>query len=59
MEVETTVAQQEAMSQVAHSAHQAVASVEVAQHSAEAVQVAVTTQTEEVPSEDIDNDIKI
>ena len=59
VEVETTVAQQEAMSQVAHSAHQAVASVVVAQHSAEVVQVAVTTQTEEVPSEDIDNDIKI
>lgn len=59
VEVETTVAQQEAMSQVVHSAHQAAASVEVAQHSAEAVQVAVTTQTEEVPSEDIDNDIKI
>ena len=59
VEVETTVAQQEAMSQVAHSAHQAVASVVVAPHSAEVVQVAVTTQTEEVPSEDIDNDIKI
>ena len=59
VEVETMVAQQEAMSQVVHSVHQAVASVEVAQHSAEAVQVAVTTQTEEVPSEDIDNDIKI
>lgn len=59
VEVETMVAQQEAMSQVAHSAHQAAASVEVVQHSAEAVQVAVTTQTEEVPSEDIDNDIKI
>ena len=59
VEVETMVAQQEAMSQVAHSAHQAVALVVVAQHSAEAVLVAVTTQTEEVPSEDIDNDIKI
>ena len=59
VEVGTMVAQQEAMSQVAHSAHQAVASVVVAQHSAEVVQVAVTTQTEEVPSEDIDNDIKI
>ena len=58
VEVETTVAQQEAMSQVAHSAHQAVALVVVAQHSAEAAQEAVTTQTEEVPSEDIDNDTK-
>lgn len=59
VEAETMVAQQEAMSQVAHSVHQAVASVVVAQHSAEAVQEAVITQTEEVPSEDIDNDIKI
>ena len=59
VEAETMVAQQEVMSQVARSVHQAVASVEVAQHSAEAVQEAVITQTEEVPSVDIDNDIKI
>ena len=57
--VEVTVAQQEAMSQVAHSVPQATALVEVAQHSVVVAQVEVITQTEEVPSEDIDNDIKI
>lgn len=56
--VEVTVAQQEAMSQVAHSAPQATALVEVAQHSVVVAQVEVITQTEEVPSEDIDNDIR-
>ena len=57
--VEVTVVQQEAMSQVAHSAPQATALVEVAQHLVVVAQVEVITQTEEVPSEDIDNDIKI
>ena len=57
--VEVTVVQQEAMSQVAHSVPQATALVEVAQHSVVVAQVEVITQTEEVPSEDIDNDIKI
>ena len=56
--VEVTVAQQEAMSQVAHSAPQATALVEVAQHSVVVAQVEVITQTEGVPSEDIDNDIR-
>ena len=59
VEVGTTVAQQEAMSQVAHSVNQATVSVVVAQHLAEAAQVVEAFQTEEVPSEDIDNDIKI
>ena len=59
VEAETTVAQQEAMSQVARLAHRTTVLVVVAQHLEEAAQEAVTTQTEEVRSEDIDNDIKI
>lgn len=59
VEVETTVAQQEAMSQVAHSVHQATASVVVVQHLAEAVQVVEAFQTEVAHLVDIDNDIKI
>ena len=59
VEVGTTVAQQEAMSQVAHSAHQATASVVVAQHLAEAAQVVEAFQTEVAHLVDIDNDIKI
>lgn len=59
VEVGTTVAQQEAMSQVAHSMHQATASVVVAQHLAEAAQVVEAFQTEVAHLVDIDNDIKI
>ena len=59
VEVETTVAQQEAMSQVAHSVHQATASVVVAQHLAEAAQEVEAFQTEVAHLVDIDNDIKI
>lgn len=59
VEVEAMVAQQEAMSQVAHSVHQATASVVVAQHLAEAAQVAETFLTEVAHLVDIDNDIKI
>lgn len=59
VEVETTVAQQEAMSQVAHLVHQATASVVVAQHLAEAVQVVEAFQAEVAHLVDIDNDIKI
>ena len=59
VEVGTTVAQQEAMSQVAHSVHQATASVVVAQHLAEAAQVVEAFQTEVAHLVDIDNDIKI
>lgn len=59
VEVETTVAQQEAMSQVAHSVNQATASVVVAQHLAEAAQVVEVFQTEVAHLVDIDNDIKI
>lgn len=59
VEVETMVAQQEAMSQVAHSVHQATASVVVAQHLAEAAQVVEAFQTEVAHLVDIDNDIKI
>lgn len=59
VEVGTTVAQQEAMSQVAHSVHQATASVVVVQHLAEAAQVVEAFQTEVAHLVDIDNDIKI
>ena len=59
VEVGTMVAQQEAMSQVAHSVHQATASVVVAQHLAEAAQVVEAFQTEVAHLVDIDNDIKI
>ena len=59
VEVETMVAQQEAMSQVAHSMHQATASVVVVQHLAEAAQVVEAFQTEVAHLVDIDNDIKI
>ena len=59
VEVGTMVAQQEAMSQVAHSMHQATASVVVAQHLAEAAQVVEAFQTEVAHLVDIDNDIKI
>ena len=59
VEVGTTIAQQEAMSQVAHSAHQTTASVVVAQHLAEAAQVVEVFQTEVAHLVDIDNDIKI
>lgn len=59
VEVGTMAAQQEAMSQVAHSMHQATASVVVAQHLAEAVQVVEAFQTEVAHLVDIDNDIKI
>ena len=59
VEVGTMVAQQEAMSQVAHSMHQATASVVVAQHLAEATQVVEAFQTEVAHLVDIDNDIKI
>ena len=59
VEVETTVAQQEAMSQVAHSVHQATASVVVAQHLAEAAQVVEVFLTEVAHLVDTDNDIKI
>lgn len=59
VEVGTTVAQQEAMSQVAHSMHQATASVVVAQHLAEAAQEVEAFQTEVAHLVDIDNDIKI
>lgn len=59
VEVGTMVAQQEAMSQVAHSVHQAIASVVVAQHLAEAAQVVEAFQTEVAHLVDIDNDIKI
>lgn len=59
VEVGTMVAQQEAMSQVAHSMHQATASVVVAQHLAEAAQVAEAFQTEVAHLVDIDNDTKI
>ena len=48
-----------AMSQVAHSVHQATASVVVAQHLAEAAQVVEAFQTEVAHLVDIDNDIKI
>ena len=57
--VEVTVAQQEAMSQVAHSVHQATASVVVAQHLAEAAQEVEAFQTEVAHLVDIDNDTKI
>ena len=59
VEVGTTVAQQEAMSQAAHSMHQATVSVVVAQHLAEAAQVVEAFQTEVAHLVDIDNDIKI
>ena len=59
VEVGATVAQQEAMSQVAHSVHQATSSVVVAQHLAEAAQVVEAFQTEVAHLVDIDNDIKI
>ena len=59
VEVGTMVAQQEAMSQVAHSVHQATASVVVAQHLAEAAQEVEAFQTEVAHLVDIDNDIKI
>lgn len=59
VEVGTTVAQQEAMSQVAHSVNQATVSVVVAQHLAEAAQVVEAFQTEVAHLVDIDNDIKI
>lgn len=59
VEVGTMVAQQEAMSQVAHLVHQATASVVVAQHLAEAVQVVEAFQAEVAHLVDIDNDIKI
>ena len=59
VEVGTMVAQREAMSQVAHSMHQATASVVVAQHLAEAAQVVEAFQTEVAHLVDIDNDIKI
>ena len=59
VEVGTTVAQQEAMSQVAHSVHQATVSVVVAQHLAEAAQVVEAFQAEVAHLVDIDNDIKI
>ena len=59
VEVEAMVAQQEAMSQVTHSVHQATASVVVAQHLAEAAQVVEAFQTEVAHLVDIDNDIKI
>ena len=59
VEVGTMVAQQEAMSQVAHSMHQATASVVVAQHLAEAAQEVEAFQTEVAHLVDIDNDIKI
>lgn len=59
VEVGTMVAQQEAMSQVAHSVNQATASVVVAQHLAEAAQVVEAFQTEVAHLVDIDNDIKI
>lgn len=58
VEVGTMVAQQEAMSQVAHLVHRATASV-VAQHLAEAAQVVEAFQTEVAHLVDIDNDIKI
>ncbi len=47
------------MSQVAHSMHQATASVVVAQHLAEAAQVVEAFQTEVAHLVDIDNDINI
>lgn len=59
VEVGTMVAQQEAMSQVAHSMHQATASVVVAQHLAEAAQEVEAFQTEVAHLVDIDNDINI
>ena len=59
VEVGAMAAQQEAMSQVAHSMHQATASVVVAQHLAEAAQVVEAFQTEVAHLVDIDNDIKI
>lgn len=59
VEVGTMVAQQEAMSQVAHSMHQATASVVVAQHLAEAAQEVEAFLTEVAHLVDIDNDIKI
>ena len=59
VEVGTMVAQQETMSQVAHSVHQATASVVVVQHLAEAAQVVEAFQTEVAHLVDIDNDIKI
>ena len=59
VEVGTMAAQQEAMSQVAHSVHQATVSVVVAQHLAEAAQVVEVFQTEVAHLVDIDNDIKI
>ena len=59
VEVGTTVAQQEAMSQVAHLVHQATASVVVAQHLAEAAQVVEAFLTGVAHLVDIDNDIKI
>lgn len=59
VEVGTMVAQQEAMSQVAHSVNQATVLVVVAQHLAEAVQVVEAFLTEVAHLVDIDNDTKI
>ena len=56
MATEALVEQQEALSQVDHSVHQATALVAEVHPSVEAVQVAETYQTEVVLSVDIDKD---